>query len=73
MLSATAILSAKGTKREIVSAPAKLNAARSKVNKPPIRQHIVIKIGEVFDTNGNPHSFGHASPRPLSLLKIPNC
>jgi hypothetical protein len=36
MLTATAILSAKGTKREMVSAPTKLNAARAKSNKPPI-------------------------------------
>jgi hypothetical protein len=24
----------------------------------------VIKIGEVLDTNGNPHAFGHTSLRP---------
>jgi hypothetical protein len=64
MLTATAILSAKGTKREIVSAPAKLNAARAKTNKPPIPQHVVISIGEVFDNNGKAHAFGHGSPRP---------
>jgi hypothetical protein len=40
ILAATAILSAMGTKREIVSAPTKLNAARAKTNKPPIRGHI---------------------------------
>jgi hypothetical protein len=52
MLAATAILSAKGTKREMVPAPAKLNAVRAKTNKPPIPQHVVIKIGEVFDKDG---------------------
>jgi hypothetical protein len=64
MLAATAILSAKGTKREIVSAPTKLNVARAKTNKPPIPQHVVIRIGEVFDKNGKAHAFGHGSPRP---------
>jgi hypothetical protein len=64
VLAATAILSAKGTKREMVPAPAKLNTARAKTNKPPIPQHVVIKIGEVFDKNGKAHAFGHRSPRP---------
>jgi hypothetical protein len=43
MLAATAVLSAKGTKREMVPAPAKLNTARAKTNKPPIPQHVVIR------------------------------
>jgi hypothetical protein len=64
MLAATAILSAKGAKREMVPAPAKLNTVRAKTNKPPIPQHVVIKIGEVFDKNGKAHAFGHGSPRP---------
>jgi hypothetical protein len=48
----------------MVPAPAKLNAARAKTNKPPIPQHVVIKIGEVFDKNGIAHALGHGSPRP---------
>jgi hypothetical protein len=28
-----------------------LNAARAKTNKPPIPEHVVIRIGEVFDKN----------------------
>ena len=64
MLAATAILSAKGANREMVPAPAKLNTVRAKTNKPPIPQHVVIKIGEVFDKNGKAHAFGHGSPRP---------
>jgi hypothetical protein len=57
MLAATAILSAKGTKR----APTKLNASRAKM---PIAQHVVIKIGEVFDKDGKTFAIGHGSPRP---------
>jgi hypothetical protein len=64
MLTATAILSAKGTRREMVPAPTKLNAVRAKINKPPNPQHVVIKIGEVFDKNAKAHAFGHGSPCP---------
>src|SRR5262249_51587558 len=53
-----------GNQREIVSAPTKLNAARAKTSKPPIPQHVVISIGEVFDNNGKAHAFGHGSSRP---------
>jgi hypothetical protein len=36
----------------------------SEAYKPPIPQHVVIRIGEVFDKNDKAHVFGHGSPRP---------
>jgi hypothetical protein len=41
-----------------------------KTNKPPIPQHVVIKIGEVFDKNGKAHAFGH-EPRARTYVRGP--
>jgi hypothetical protein len=74
--SSLVLLNTRGISQERVTSMGKLNKARVKSNKPPIPEHIVVRIGHVYDRDGKQHAYtgrnvrvhwraGHTRQQPI--------